>query len=554
MLRIGIMLDSYVSSAWVAKIVEDIQASGFAHIELVVLNTPPPQQRPPLGKRLRNHWKLTLFHRYEQHDYKRNKATADAKAATDLSLLLGGVPCITVHPIRKGFTDRIPDDELAAIRGHNLDVLFRFGFRIIRGGILGAARYGVWSFHHDDNLEYRGGPPLFWELYEQNPVSGTILQILTDSLDGGHVIYRGHSSTDLTSLYRSRNPIYWKTAEYALRRLRDLDTRGMEYIESLPTYREEQPYTRGIYRTPDTLQMVVFLARRFLLSLRARISSRLHGSHPQWFLAIRRRTAAHSFHDGSGYQLMLPPKDRFYADPFLYEREGKTYLFFEDLRYSEGRALISYCELSPEGKPGTPVEVLRRPYHLSYPFLFEENGNIYMIPETKENRTVELYRATSFPTEWALEAVLLENIHAVDATIHKSEGKYWMFAGISNGRFSTCDELGIFFSDALTGPWTPHPANPVVSDVRRARPAGALFRNGDRLIRPSQDCAKAYGYAIVFSEVLTLTETEYEERPFSRLHPDWVNGNQGTHTYTRTDQFEVIDGNFAAKIPAAPHG
>jgi hypothetical protein len=553
MLRIGIMLDSYVSSAWVAKIVKDIQESGFAHIELVVLNTPPPQQRPPLRKRLRNHWKLTLFHRYEQWDYKRNKAASDAKAATDLSPLLSDVPSITVHPIRKGFTDRIPDDELASIRGHNLDVLFRFGFRIIRGGILGAARYGVWSFHHDDNLEYRGGPPLFWELYEQNPVSGTILQILTDSLDGGHVIYRGHSSTDLTSLYRSRNPIYWKTAEYALRRLRDLDTRGMEYIESLPTYHEQQPYTRGIYRTPDALQMAIFLARGFFRSLRARISSRLHGSHPQWFLAIRRRTGAHSFHDGSGYQLVLPPKDRFYADPFLFEREGKTYLFFEDLRYSEGRALISYCELSPEGKPGPPVEVLRRPYHLSYPFLFEENGEIYMIPETKENRTVELYRATSFPSEWTLEAVLLDNIHAVDATIHKSDGKYWMFVGISNGRFSTCDELGIFFSDALTGPWTPHPANPVVSDVRRSRPAGALFRNGDRLIRPSQDCAKAYGYAIVFSEVLTLTETEYEERPFSRLHPDWVKGNQGTHTYTRTGKFEVIDGNFAAKIPAAPN-
>jgi hypothetical protein len=554
MLRIGIMLDSYVSSAWVAKIVKDIQASGFAHIELVVLNTPPPQQRPPLGKRLRNHWKLTLFHRYEQWDYKRNKAASDAKAATDLSPLLSDVPSITVHPIRKGFTDRIPDDELDFIRGHNLDVLFRFGFRIIRGGILGAARYGVWSFHHDDNLAYRGGPPLFWELYEQNPVSGTILQILTDSLDGGHVIYRGHSSTDLTSLYRSRNPIYWKTAEYALRRLRDLDTRGIEYIKSLPTYREQQPYTRGIYRTPDALQMAIFLARRFFRSFRARISSRLHGSHPQWFLAIRRRTTAHCFHDASGYQLMLPPKDRFYADPFLFERDGKTYLFFEDLRYSEGRALISYCELSPEGNPGPPVEVLRRPYHLSYPFLFEENGEIYMIPETKENRTVELYRATSFPTEWTLEAVLLDNIHAVDATIHKSDGRYWMFAGISNGSFSNCDELGIFFSDALAGPWTPHPANPVVSDVRRSRPAGALFRDKEgRLIRPSQDCAKAYGFAIVFSEVLTLTEAEYEERPIARLHPDWVTGNQGTHTYTRTGQFEVIDGNFAAKIPDAPH-
>ena len=95
---------------------------------------------------------------------------------------------------------------------------------------------------------------------------------------------------------------------------------------------------------------------------------------------------------------MLAPKDRFYADPFLIERDGKTFIFLEDLRYSEGRALISCCELDADGTPGPVFEVLRRPYHLSYPFLFEENGEIYMIPETKSNRTVELYRATKFPT------------------------------------------------------------------------------------------------------------------------------------------------------------
>ncbi len=552
MLRVGIMLDSYVSSAWVARIVEEIQQSGFGQIALVVLNTPSIAKRPSFGKRLRNHWKLTLFHRYEQWDYKRNKAAQDAKATTDLSQLLSGIPCVTVHPLRKGFTDRIPEDDLAAILGHDLDVLFRFGFRILRGGILSAARYGVWSFHHDDNLEYRGGPPLFWEIYEQNPVSGTILQILTDSLDDGHVIYRSHSSTDQTSLYRNRNPIYWKTAEFALRRLRDLHTRGIGYIESLPTYTEQNAYARGIYRSPDARQMVIYLGRLFYGSIRARLLSRLRGSYPQWFLAIRRRTTARRFDDASGYRLMLPPKDRFYADPFLVEKDGKTFLFFEDLRYCDNRALISCCELAADGTTGTPFEVVRRPYHLSYPFLFEHEGAMYMIPETKGNRTIELYRATCFPAGWNLEAVLLRDIYAVDATIQKIGGKFWMFAGISNGRYSNCDELGIFFADALTGPWTPHPANPVISDVRSARPAGALFYEDGRLIRPSQDCAKAYGYALVFSEVLTLSETEYEERPIARLDPTWVKGNLGTHTYSRTEQFEVIDGNFAAKISATP--
>ena len=548
MLRVGVMLDSYTSIAWVAKIVEDIQACGFARVELVILNTLPVQKRPSLKKRLRNHWRSTLFHLYEEWDHRRNKAHHDAKAPADISSLLNGVPSITVRPIRKGFTDRIPEDELAEIRRQDLDVLFRFGFRIIRGGILNAARYGVWSFHHDDNLEYRGGPPLFWEIYEGNPVSGTILQILTDSLDGGKVIYRGHSSTDLTSLYLSRNPIYWKTADYALRRLRDLHWRGFEYIESLPTYREQDTYTRGIYRTPNTPQMASFIARMLFQKIKAKVASLLHGSTPQWFLAIRTRSAAHGFDDPANYKLMLPPSDRFYADPFLIEKDGKTYLFLEDFRYSEGRALISYCELGSDGSPGTPFEVLRRPYHLSYPFLFEHDGQMYMIPETKENRTIELYRATSFPTGWTLEAVLLNDIYAVDATIHKINDRFWMFAGVSNGRYSSCDELGLFFADSLTGPWMPHPCNPVLSDVRRSRPAGALFTDGGRLIRPSQDCGKAYGYALVFSEVLTLTETEYEELPIARLDPGWVRGNLGTHTYARTEQFEVIDGNYATKF------
>jgi hypothetical protein len=161
---------------------------------------------------------------------------------------------------------------------------------------------------------------------------------------------------------------------------------------------------------------------------------------------------------------------------------------------------------------------------------------------------VELYRAANFPTAWTAEAVLLRDVHVVDATIHKVNGKFWMFAGVSNGNYSNSDELCLFFADALTGPWTPHVANPVVSDVRHARPAGRLFYEGGRLIRPSQDCGKAYGYALAFSEVVTLSESEYEERQISRLEPDAVEGCVGTHTYNRTEQFEVVDRTLPAGV------
>ena len=548
MLRIGVMLDSLKTSAWVGYILEQIQASDFGQIQLVILNTPAQPAPKPFGKRLEAYWKLALYSRYEQWDYRRNRTDPDYRAPTDVANLLQTVPKLPVNPTRKGFSDYLQDEDVAAIREANLDVILRFGFRILRGPVLDTARYGLWSFHHDDNLEYRGGPPLFWEVYEANPVSGTILQILTSSLDGGKVIYRGHSATNLRSLYRNRNPIYWKTTEFMLRRLRDLDRHGWPYIESLPTYSEAQPITPKIYRTPHAGQMLRFLTGQFLRAAKASFRSRTRGGFTQWFLAIRPRSAANNFASAAGYKRLPVPPDRFYADPKLVTIDGKTWLFFEDYRYSEKRALISCCELAPDGTPGEAFEVLRRPYHLSYPFVFEHEGAMYMIPETRENQAVELYRAEDFPRRWVFEKPLLENVAAVDATIHHDGQRFWMFVGLSSGRYSTCDELALYSSPSLHGPWQPHPQSPVISDVRRARPAGALFTDAGKLIRPSQDCAKAYGYALNFSEIVTLTETQYEERFLGQITPDWSPDNLGTHTYTRSGQFEVIDGNIPKKL------
>jgi hypothetical protein len=550
MLRIGVMLDSLTTSAWVARIIEDIQASEFAQVSVVILNTPQPKQKSSFPQWLKDLWKLTLYHRYEQRDYQRCKADPDAKAPFDLSAVLSDSLCIKVDPVREDRTDLFREDDLVRIRDANLDVIFQFGFRMIRGEILQGARYGIWSFHHDDNLEYRGGPPFFWEIYEANPVSGSLLQILTDSPDGGHVIYRGYASTDFTSLYRNSNPVYWKTADFALRRLRDLHSRGWEYIESLETYTEKNDYARRIYGIPNALQMTVFHWRLLYRSIQRQISLRLKGRFRQWFIAIRKRSPDRSFDNASKYHIVRPTMDRFYADPFLVKRDGTNHLFFEDYRFTEGRALISCAEVGAEGTLSEPVEALRRPYHLSYPFLFEHDGYMYMIPETRQNRTVELYREDKFPTSWSLVAILLKDIFAVDATIHQADGKFWMFVGLSNGKYSSCDELGIFHAESLLGPWNPHRSNPVISDVRRARPAGALFYQDGKLIRPSQDCAKAYGYALYFSEVIVLNEMEYREIPLGRISPEWTRDNLGTHTYSRTDDFEVIDGNYAADFKA----
>ena len=108
-----------------------------------------------------------------------------------------------------------------------------------KGEIFNSAKYGIWSYHHDDNIEYRGGPGLFWEVYENNPRSGTILQILNEKLDDGKVIYRSISNTKNLSYHQNRNKNYWKTSTIILRRLKHLHLFGWDFIKNLDTYNEK---------------------------------------------------------------------------------------------------------------------------------------------------------------------------------------------------------------------------------------------------------------------------------------------------------------------------
>ena len=148
----------------------------------------------------------------------------------------------------------------------------------------------------------------------------------------------------------------------------------------------------------------------------------------------------------------------------------------------------------------------------------------------------------SFPDEWELDRVLMENITAIDTTPLRTDDGYWFFTAIDGPGGGGIDELHIFRSDSLTGSWERHPLNPVVSDVRCARGGGRIFEHDGRLIRPAQDCSKTYGGALVFREIVTLDERRYEERAFAVLGPTWAPGLRTTHHYSRTGSFEVIDG------------
>jgi len=241
------------------------------------------------------------------------------------------------------------------------------------------------------------------------------------------------------------------------------------------------------------------------------------------------------------FKPLVPPADRFWADPFPVQQNGRSYLFFEELIYAENKGRIAVVEMTAKGPAAAPRVVLDMPYHLSYPFMLHHEGQWYMIPEMVEAGRQEVFRTKNFPFEWEICATLDLGVPVVDPTPHLEEGTWWLFAGTRASEASDFDELSLFFADSPLGPWTAHPMNPVVSDARSARPAGQLFRAGADLIRPAQDCTPVYGSAIVFKRVLRLDRDGYSEEVIARADPHWLPELTGTHSINTAGQLTVID-------------
>jgi hypothetical protein len=247
----------------------------------------------------------------------------------------------------------------------------------------------------------------------------------------------------------------------------------------------------------------------------------------------------------ANFHRLVPPDDRFWADPFVVEHEGRRALFIEELEYADNTGYLSVIPFDDDDKPVLPpVPILKKPYHLSYPHIFSDDGVLYMIPETCQNGTIELYRSVRFPDKWEFVMNLMEDIYAVDTTVWKHDGKYWLFANVvENKGGSSCDELFLFYSDTLLGNcWQPHPCNPIVSDVRRARPAGRIFEQDGRWFRPSQDCSGSYGRAVQIQRIEHIDEFTYVETPTGRIDANWDKDIVCVHTLNRAGGLTCIDG------------
>jgi len=456
----------------------------------------------------------------------------DAKKLVDFPEKFQEVDRIKCDVSLKGFSEYFSPEDVARIKSHKLDFILRFGFNIIRGEMLFAAKYGIWSFHHDDEQKYRGGPPGFWEIVKNNPVTGVILQRLTEKLDSGIILRKGYLKTVNHSYDGQIDQLFFDASIFPLQVGRDIQNGVAQYFENEPV-KSQAP----IFKAPSNVMMLGFLIK--LLKNKIRFQFEEFFRPEFWNMALVNKPAneVNNLEIELASWLPKPPKGSYFADPFCFLTGDTLKILFEDYDYQTRKGKISQLDFYSTNavKMSTAIEEI---FHLSYPFIFENEGTIYCLPESASANQVRLYKFEN--EKFVFQKVLIDQFPGVDSTLFFYKNHWWI---LTTHRQQSNTALYVFYGENFDGPYISHKNNPVKMDIRSARPAGVPFYKGDKMIRPAQDSSKTYGGQIALNKIVKLTPEEFLEETTEFISPCAASHySKGLHTLSGTRNFTIIDG------------
>jgi hypothetical protein len=527
-LALGLIVDGPFVPAWAHQMIMRLEREAPVVIKLVIAVHPHDRrERTPLGFRL-----------YRAVDRRLFRTTPDALEPRDIYRALPESEWIQTRPVGRDDHWELDQSVVDTLVATSVQALVNLTGLPFGGRVLDALPRGIVA------PEFGGsGPdPTCVGIREVRRNAPVHQQVSIDTASG-----RKHGSGVVAtashpwSLGITQNRVLWAMGEQLHRALLALAAEA-----GATTASPERPVPSSSPAAPrsappssrDLTSLVTGVGSRGLRRSVERLVTR-----ERWVLGYRRISrSTPPFTEPRGYRVILPPPGHFYADPFLLTRDERHYLFFEDYRYASKKGIIACAELTDDGLASPPQPVLERSHHLSYPCVFEYGDSVYMIPETSGSNSVMLYRAESFPWVWHDMGELIPDIRAFDVTVLSLPEMLWLFACVGPPGASTSNQLHLFSSNDLLGPWRPHPLNPVVSDVRCARPAGRLFHWNGQLIRPAQDSSVRYGRSISFRRIETIDEGAYRETDAGQLLPVWHPGILATHTYNFDSRYEVVDG------------
>lgn len=497
-LRIGIVLDGHAGPAWVAALLERIQQSERVAVEQVFL-TGAKDGTTSLFSALYGAIDKALF-----------PLQNDALATVSLSALLDDIPASEIHSAREW-----ADDALA-----QLDLLLDLS----SGPLPAPATLPCPLWHYSQPM--RSGAAGLAEVVQRHAV--TCAELLAVENDQTHCIYRSFSGTHNLSARRNRQRLYWKAHAFVALRLEQLAQMGPErFYQSFSAEPTPAPPS-DLWRHLPAFKWHWW--RQALSDLFYRNT---------WHVYCG--PCAEAPDNFADFSAVPPTPNTYWADPFIAEYNGGRWLFVEEYDLKKNKGHIAVAPLHPDGSTGVATTIIDEPHHLSYPFVFTYNNEFYMLPESSDNHSIDLYRCTDFPLRWQRAATLMRDVYAVDSTLFFHRQRWWLFTCLSaHPEAPARDELFLYYADSpLSTTWTPHPLNPIVSDARCARPAGRIFFSAERIYRPAQDCSRRYGYGLCLLEIVKLNEEEYEEREHKTYLP--TGQRVGIHTFNKETGWAAID-------------
>lgn len=240
---------------------------------------------------------------------------------------------------------------------------------------------------------------------------------------------------------------------------------------------------------------------------------------------------------------IIVPRRYWCADPFIVNDEKDNYVFCELMDRKISRGLLGIGKLSVNGE--TKITILADlGCHTSYPNIFTVNGEWFMIPETVDRKSIELYKAKVFPYTWEKVATILNGINAVDTTVFFMNEKMFLFIYDENG---VNNKLSIGELDLNT--YTVKNIKKVMQYTSKVgRPGGNIVYKDGQMLRPTQYGVNHYGEALIFKNFQYNPENgEYHEEDVMEMRPvdimpEYIAKNlNGLHTYNQVGKYEIID-------------
>ena len=517
-IRFGIMVDGDTVEQWQFDTVKLLINNGI-ELSLIIKNGDESKPYKSFSDKVLHYpYRQILFRVWHRYFFK-----PEAKKSTSIlperSEVEKSPASMTVIPQKKGISTYFKSEDVEKIRSYDLDFILRFGFDIIRGDVLTSAKYGIWSYHHDDERVVRGGPPGFWEFMRKIPANGVILQQLTDELDKGLILKRIQFDTVLHSYKFHLNRLLTESEFLPLQVCKDLIVNGK--LEP-----ELSQSKAPIMHPPKNCKMLKY----FWLCIWRKLVFHWNYLFKQedWNVGYYFNTNSNEIH------WLKPPKSDYFADPFVISNDNDTYLFFEWFSNKNGKADLAMAKKSENFE--VYHKIARFPEHRSYPYVFDYQGQIYCIPEANKTNKISLYRFDN--DRLMFDCDLLEG-KFVDTTLFIHNDRFYLF---TTPQTHPHTHLFIFVADDLRGPYRPHYNNPVKVDCSNSRMAGKMQNIDGELIRPAQNSTRHYGESITLNNIIQLNEYQYIEEAIKDIKPfNNTPYDKGIHTINSDGGITVFD-------------